>query len=158
MSYTITRKAISPQPVLIGRRTVEPSGIPAAIGDVLPKIFQYAQARGITISGRPFTRYGQMSGGTFTIEPGMPVSALPPSGSDPGDGDVHADTLPGGDAAVTLHVGPYDRLGEAYTALERWMEENGAEPAGEPWESYLTDPGEHPDPKNWRTEVVWPIR
>jgi hypothetical protein len=44
------------------------------------------------------------------------------------------------------------------SALERWMEANGHTPAGSPWESYLTDPAEHADPSEWRTEVFWPIR
>ena len=26
-----------------------------------------------------------------------------------------------------------------------------------PWESYVTDPGEVPDVKDWRTEVYWPL-
>ena len=30
--------------------------------------------------------------------------------------------------------------------------------AGPPWEVYVTDPGEVPDPAAWRTEVVHPIR
>jgi hypothetical protein len=29
--------------------------------------------------------------------------------------------------------------------------------AGPPWETYLTDPGEHPDPETWETEIVQPI-
>jgi AraC family transcriptional regulator len=28
--------------------------------------------------------------------------------------------------------------------------------AGAPWETYLTDPAEVPDPAEWRTEVVYP--
>ncbi len=36
------------------------------------------------------------------------------------------------------------------------MEENGLRPAGAPWEWYVTDPAEHPDPADWRTEIYWP--
>jgi AraC family transcriptional regulator len=158
MSYTITRRTLDPQPALVASRRVEPTGIAGAIGEVLPKVFQHAQARGIAVTGRPFVRYGDMSGGSFTIEPGMPVASLPSSDPATGEEDVRSTTLQGGEAATTIHVGPYQRLGEAYTAIERWMSENGVKPAGAPWESYLTDPGEHPDPKDWRTEVVWPIR
>jgi AraC family transcriptional regulator len=41
--------------------------------------------------------------------------------------------------------------------MERWMEANGYRPGGAPWESYVTDPGEFPDVKDWRTEVYWPL-
>jgi AraC family transcriptional regulator len=57
-----------------------------------------------------------------------------------------------------VHAGPYDTLQEAYAALETWMESEGLPPAGPPWESYITDPGEHPDPKDWKTEVSWPVK
>jgi len=37
------------------------------------------------------------------------------------------------------------------------MAANGVRAGGAPWESYVTDPGEHPDPADWRTEVYWPL-
>ena len=66
--------------------------------------------------------------------------------------------LPAGPAAVTTHMGPYDTLSNAYGAIETWMEAKGQAPAGAPWESYITDPAEHPDPSNWRTEIYWPLQ
>jgi len=66
-------------------------------------------------------------------------------------------TLPGGGAACTIHAGPYEDLNEAYAALEAWMESHGFTPRGAPWESYLTDPAEHANPRDWRTEISWPL-
>jgi effector-binding domain-containing protein len=43
---------------------------------------------------------------------------------------------PSGEAATTLHVGPYDRLGEAHAAIDRWRAEHGREYAGVSWETY----------------------
>ena len=70
---------------------------------------------------------------------------------------MRADTLPGGTVAATVHHGPYDRLLDAYAALERWIEAQRLTRAGAPWEVYVTDPAEYPDPRDWRTEVFWPI-
>jgi effector-binding domain-containing protein len=67
-------------------------------------------------------------------------------------------TLPGGTVASTIHAGTYETLPEAYAALEVWIESHGLQSAGVPWEEYITDPAEHPDPKDWRTEVLWPVR
>jgi hypothetical protein len=39
----------------------------------------------------------------------------------------------------------------------RWMEQNGLRPGGAPWVWFGTDPVEHPDPTDWRTEVYWPV-
>ena len=63
-----------------------------------------------------------------------------------GVGDIEAITLPGGPAAVAVHMGPYDTLQETYAAIERWMEQQGVRAGGSPWESYITDPAEHPGP------------
>ena len=65
--------------------------------------------------------------------------------------------LPGGPVALGVHAGPYDQLPETNAAIENWIEANGFRVAGPPWESYITDPGEHPDPADWRTEVYWPL-
>jgi AraC family transcriptional regulator len=164
MSYSVVRKNLAPQPVLVVRRRVKRSEVAATIGSVLPHIFHYAQQHGLTLEGHPLTRYSNPGLGLFTIEPGFRIS----------DADYtvrtreHADKtasgfvvieelLPGGPAATTIHVGPYDKLGEAYAALESWIESEQLQPAGAPWEYYITDPAEYPDPKDWKTEVFWPI-
>ncbi len=82
----------------------------------------------------------------------MPISAAAP-----GEGDVEASSLPSGPAVVGVHAGPYDQLGETYAAIERWIEANGLKAAGPPWESYITDPAEHPDPATCRTDIYWPV-
>jgi AraC family transcriptional regulator len=146
--------------VLLVRRRVKRSEIAATIGAVLPSIFQYAQERGIALSGHPLTRYSATGLGLLTIEPAMRIVGPRPSAASagPAEGDVIVDVLPAGPAATTVHNGSYETLQDAYAALEAWMESNAIQPAGAPWESYITDPAEHPDPKDWRTEVCWPIR
>ena len=86
------------------------------------------------------------------MEIGVPISAAAP-----GEGDVEAGSLPGGPTIVGVHAGSYDQLSETYAAMERWIETNGLKAVGPPWESYITDPAEHPDPANWRTEIYWPV-
>jgi effector-binding domain-containing protein len=56
-----------------------------------------------------------------------------------------------------MHAGHYEQLTQTYAAIERWMEEHGLLKGGAPWESYVTDPAEHPDPADWRTLVYWPV-
>jgi AraC family transcriptional regulator len=153
MAYSITKKELAPQPVLIERRRVRRSDIAATIAEALPHIFLHAQQNGIALAGLPFTRYVELGPGMVTMEPGMRVSSANPSGQ----GEIVADTLPGGPAATTTHMGPYDKLSEAYAAIEQWMAAEGLVAAGAPWEAYVTDPGDYPDPKDWKTEVYWPL-
>ena len=87
------------------------------------------------------------------MEPGMRVMGPVHTGH----GEIIADTLPGGPAVTTTHTGPYDKLRDAYAAMEKWMETKGLVAAGAPWESYVTDPTDYPDPKDWKTEIFWPV-
>jgi effector-binding domain-containing protein len=164
MPYSIEKKDLAPQPVLLVRRRIKRSEIAATIGTVLPDIFQYALQRGIALAGHPLARYSEIGAGLLTIEPAMRVASGAPigagnraaAGSD--ESGVIEETLPGGPAVTTIHAGPYETLSDAYAALETWIESNGFQSAGSPWESYITDPAEYPDPKDWKTEVIWPVR
>ncbi len=155
MSYSIEKKELSPQPVLVVRRRVKPTEIASTLAEVLGHVFLYAQRTGTALAGQPFTRYLDGGPGLLTIEAGMPVAAAPRETSGPTG--VIADELPGGPVATTTHSGPYDKLPEAHAAVQVWIDAQGLVAAGAPWESYVTDPADYPDPKDWKTDVFWPL-
>ena len=157
MEYKITTEERAEQPVLVIRKRVRRADIAATIGAELPKVFLHAQKQGIAISGFPVTRYVETSWGLVTLETGMRVASAARDAGETGEGDVIALQFPGGLTAVTVHAGPYDQLQNAYAALEEWMAAKGFKSRGAPWEAYLNDPGEHPDPAEWKTEVCWPV-
>lgn len=154
MAYSITKKEIAPQPVLMVRRRVKPSAVATVLAEVLGHVFRYAQRNGIALAGQPLTRYLEWGPGLWTIEAGMPVVAHAAAAS---EADVRADTLPGGFAATTTHAGSYDKLTEAHAAVQQWIAAEGLTAAGAPWECYVTDPADYPDPKDWKTEIFWPL-
>lgn len=162
MPYSISRKSVTEQPVLVQRkRAGQGPEISKAISEGLGAIFAYAQEHGIAVTGQPFARYLDVGPGSTTLEPGVPV-AVPEGGAGsegaPDDaGSVRIDALPGGTAAFTVHQGPYDTLHEAYAALESWMKDESLSPAGAPWEVYVTDPTQVESPEDWKTEVYWPV-
>jgi hypothetical protein len=55
------------------------------------------------------------------------------------------------DVAVTDATGPC--IGLFLRSFDQ--QDQGQRPGGPPWEVYVTDPGDYPDPKDWRTEVYW---
>jgi effector-binding domain-containing protein len=67
------------------------------------------------------------------------------------EGQVRAVETPGGEAAVAVHRGPYERLGDAYGAIGAWMTAHDRESAGYTWEIYA-DPT--PDPADTETTVI----
>jgi len=70
-------------------------------------------------------------------------------------GEVYATETPGGEAAVVVHRGPYNRMNEAHHAIGKWMAANGRESAGQSWEIY-GDPT--PDPSDTETVVVYLLK
>ena len=57
---------------------------------------------------------------------------------------------------MTVHTGSYDGLGDAHAALEQFLGAEGAQASGPAREIYLTDPGEVPNPDDWKTQVIRP--
>lgn len=149
---SITREDLVPQPILFVRRRVARNEIAGNIATCLGMTFGLAMQKGYAIGGRPFARYPEMGAGLITMEVGCVLTAAAP-----GEGEVEAGVLQGGPAAVAMHAGSYEDLATTYAAIERWAEQNGYRTGGAPWESYLTDPAEHPDRADWRTQVCWPL-
>jgi AraC family transcriptional regulator len=139
------------QPTMTIRTTTTMQGIQATLGDVLPAVWGYLQAKGVHPVGPPFVRYFGVEG-QIDLEGGLPVASAVE-----GEGRIRASELPGGEALSALHIGSYDRMRETYQAMEAWMREHGVRSGGAPWEVYLTDPGEVQDPSQWKTQIVWPI-
>ena len=141
-----------PQPFLFVHAKVARGEIAKAIAEGLGRVFPYAMKAGVPLAGPPTARYLTSGPGLLEMQVGVPiaVAAL-------GQGDVQAGELPGGSIAVAIHAGAYEQLGDTYAAMERWMEANRYRGGGAPWESYVTDPGELPDVKDWRTQIFWPL-
>lgn len=152
MTVTITRKECSEQPLLLIRRRIARSELSSMLAECFGELFGYGQRAGLPIAGWPLARYLAMGPGLWTVEAAMPLAA-PAAAS----GDMQAGHLPAGPAAFAVHAGPYEQLPETHAAIERWIEAQGYRVGGAPWESYVTDPAEHPDPAQWRTEVYWPL-
>jgi AraC family transcriptional regulator len=151
-TLSITRNQIQPQHILFIRRRIAPSELQQTLGECLGKLFTYAAKCGLPIAGWPICRYVSTGLGLWTVEPAVPL-ATPATG----EGEMQVGMLPGGWVALGVHVGPYDRLPDTNAAIERWIEANGFRTGGPAWEHYITDPAEHPDPEDWRTEVYWPL-
>jgi AraC family transcriptional regulator len=149
---SIERRDVEPRPILFIRRTVARAEIAAAIGDCLGRVFTHCQTAGIPLAGPPFSRYPAAGPGLVTLEVGMPLAVAAA-----GVGEIEAGTLQGGPVAFAVHAGSYDRLADTYAAIERWIGEQRYRPGGAPWEVYLTNPAEYPDPADWRTEIYWPL-
>jgi effector-binding domain-containing protein len=122
------------------------------LGEVLPVIFQHLASQRIQPTYPPFARFHGGQAGDWDMEAGVGVPA-PIAGS----GRINASTLPAVRAAVTWHVGSYDKLPEAWMKLRDEADAIGLQSAGGQWEVYWSDPGEVKDPNALRTELIYPV-
>jgi AraC-like DNA-binding protein/effector-binding domain-containing protein len=151
-TISVTRQEFAGQAILLIRRSIPRSGLQGMLSECFGKLFAHGAKAGLPIAGWPVARYLSVGPGLWTVEAAMPLAA-PASGV----GEMESGTLPAGPVALGIHAGVYDQLPETYAAIEKWMAENGVRVGGAPWESYVTDPAQHPDPADWRTEVYWPL-
>ena len=71
------------------------------------------------------------------------------------EGEVHAVETPAGEAAVAVHVGPYDRMKDTHDAIHAWRAANNRTFAGKSWEIYgdWSD-----DPAKLETTIVYLLK
>jgi effector-binding domain-containing protein len=147
MSYSIEVRRLDRQDAAVVRARCRWDQISDTLGGIFSEVWSAISASGGAPLGGAFGRYTPQ-GDEVEIEAGFTVAGpVTPSGR------VESSELPGGEAAVCLHVGPYDQVAAAYEAVVSWMSANGRTPAGAPWEVYLTPPEEQPP----KTEVVFPL-
>ena len=147
MKYAFEIRDVPAQPVLYLPATCGQGEIGPTLMQVLPEVFAYAQQSGAAPAGPPFARYTAWRQDDCDLEGGIAVAA-PAAGA----GRIQAGAIGGCQALYAVHVGPYERLREAWGAAEAWLAANNRSPAGAPWESYVTDPGEVADPAEWQIQ------
>lgn len=153
-TYVVERRDLAEQPAAVERATLSVSEISGWLGTAYREVAAFLALRGAGPAGPPFARYHRIDDSDrFDVEAGFPSSARVRAAD-----RVTSVVLPGGSAARTVHVGPYEEMAPAYAAVTDWVRENGGEPVGDAWEVYYSDPEEEPDPATWRTEVVQPYR
>ncbi len=142
-----------PQPAAVVKlKQVKMEDIAESMEGIYPKVMAYLQKEGIQPAGPPFALYEGEDPGIMDMDVGFPLREPVK-----GEGDVEPGALPGGKVAATWHIGPYETIGETWSALDAWIKENGHTPAGPGWELYMTDPQQEPDPAKWRTQILWLI-
>jgi effector-binding domain-containing protein len=152
MAYEVTIAEMTPEPVAGVRGTYRIADLAEVMGREFGRIMVAIAAQGARPAGSALTIYHGWTEDEVDAEIAFTIE-----GDFVPQEDVKPGTLPGGRVATTVHVGPYDQLGEAYEAIQRHAEANGLALAELMWERYLTDPAVEPDLNKHVTEVFWPL-
>ena len=116
-------------------------------------VVQEVAAAGLEITGPAFGWYLDMPTDSVDLAAGFWVGA---EGARELGSGVEIVELPGGPAAVGVHVGSYDSLPGAWGEVRAWFTEQGAQMRGDFLEVYVTDPSEV-EPNQNETRLVLPI-
>jgi effector-binding domain-containing protein len=150
---SVHKQVVRPRRLAAVRREVAPDRIRAAWKPALDKVWEFIRSQpGLRTDGHNIFLYhtAKQVGAPILCEFGVEVTRTFDAA-----GEVYATETPGGEAAVAVHRGSYDRLNEAYQAIEKWMGDNRRDPAGLTWEIY-GDPT--PNPADTETTVVQLLR
>lgn len=148
----ITIRRTVDQPVLAIRHAVPASMFQAFLEGAFEELYTFVASADVDPEGPPMARYHAFGPEVIDVEICLPV----PSGTI-GTGRIMASVLPAADVATIVHVGPYDREGAAYGALERWIALHGHVVSGPPRERYVIGPDAGVEPAEYRTEIEMPI-
>jgi len=146
MDYEITTTTVAPMPIASIDVHASPEELGALIPGLLDEVWSKLEEAGLDGPAHNVVIYYDEE---VHVEAGIQV----PADFEGGDRVVRSST-PAGVAARTVHLGPYDRLGEAHDALRRWCAKNGHHTVGPVWEVY----GDwDDDTSKLRTEVLYLI-
>lgn len=126
--------------------------------DMIEQVKLYMKKNNIPINGKPFVVYNQRDerNGTTIFSAGVPTPSqvITPEGSAVLNGYLEPQK-----AVKTTLKGNTLNAPEAWEKTYRYIEENGmvVNPAGQPFEIYLTDPSQVENPASWITEIYIPV-
>jgi effector-binding domain-containing protein len=151
VAYDVQVKELPAQLALTFHTRSSMATIGEALGEAFSAIMASAEATRAQFAGPPFALYPAEVTAEFDVVVCMPVA---PGAS--ATADVGLEDVPGGTCVSTLHRGSYERLGDAYGALQAWIVANGKKPSGPCREVYLNEVGLVPE-GDLLTEIDWPF-
>jgi effector-binding domain-containing protein len=139
----------TPSVVIRTRSSVEE--LPQVIGAAYQRIATFLGTKKLAPAGPPYVAYHNEDMQDLDLEIGFPLAE-----ELKGEREFEASSIPGGEYATTLHIGPYSKFEVAYNRLTQWIEEQSLQPAGSCYEIYLNDPVDtHED--ELQTLILFPI-
>lgn len=134
------------------RTTTLAENLPQVIGKSLWQVLDYLSTEGVQTAGPPFALYHNMDMSNLDVEMGFPVNEKVP-----GNEEVKPSSIPAGQVAVDMHLGPYETMEVTYNKMLAALQEQGLEMDTFMYEFYLNDPDEV-SPEEIQTEIFMPIK
>src|SRR5262249_25293734 len=123
MPVSVNVQTVHPRTLAAVRREVAPGAVGFAWGPAVGKVWEFIRSQpGLWTDGHNISLYHHPT------QPGAPILGdfgVEVTRTFETAGEVYATETPAGEAAVAVHRGPYNRMYEAYKAIDTWMTVNG---------------------------------
>lgn len=150
MDSSVSIQLVSSRMLAAVRREVRVGQVGSAWRPALDQVWAFLrQNPGLRTDGHNIFLYHHPAKGESTMLVDFGVQVVRPFDR---AGEVFLNETPAGRVVRALHIGPYDRMGEAHRAIQVWAEANKTEFGGKSWEIYgdWTD-----DPAKLETQVEY---
>jgi effector-binding domain-containing protein len=152
MDHVIATRHVESQAIVSIRDRRKQDELPGFLQTAFPELFGRLRSLGVSPAGPPFVIYHEFGADGIDAEVSVPIGEPVAAG-----GRIESRVLPAMTVARTVHVGPYEKLGDAYAAVSAWVGSHGFEAAGPIQERYLNGPGDAVAPSGYLTEIDLPI-
>ena len=134
------------------RQMVSTDEIGKIMGAGIAEVLTALKAQDHHPTGPWFTHHFHRPVDTFDFEICFPVAEpIQPHGR------IAPGIWPAMAVGRTIYHGHYSGLPNAWRDLEQWMLLENHPRGTQFWERYLVNPDSNPNPKEWRTELNWPL-
>lgn len=134
MAIEVSLQLVSARTLAAVRRQVRVDQIAGAWKPALDQVWAFLrQNRGLRTDGHNVFLYHHPANRNAPMDVDFGVQVTRPFER---RGEVFATETPTGKVASALHIGPYERMGEAHQAIHSWAATNNLSFAGKSWEIY----------------------
>lgn len=130
--------------------------IAEAIGSSYAKVGQFMAKNGLKQAAAVQTINHKYDDTGYQFDAAIPVDHAP-AAAIPADSPVQVKQTYAGKALKVVHKGSYHNMETTYRQMVAYMAAHGYEGASSPWDEYVSDPGNTPEPE-LITNIVWPIK
>ena len=133
------------------------SNISQKMAEQFGSLMSFVTKNNVQLSGMPLTVYNEMNldNGTVIMSNGIPVNQKIDIIE---DSDISSGYMPKMSVLKTTLTGNYTNLGEAWAIALKYIADNNLIQSEEhPFEIYTNDPGDFPNPADWKTEIYIPL-
>lgn len=154
MSYTVRVERVMSRPIAVVRRRAALGELSRVVPEACGLVWKAVKAAQVKDAGRHVAVYRDAGDGFLDVEVGVEVGT-----AFPGRDEVVGSVTPAGDAATVIHLGPYQKLGEAHQAIRQWCAAQVRSLAGPCWEIYGHWMDEwNNDPSKIRTDIFYLLK